>query len=324
MLPSAPVSSVREILEGRLSQVMVELENLYDTQLSSQVEAEVEQRALRISAEAREHARGEVADQLNQAARRIRQAPDVGQLGAMLLEAASPFASGAALFRVTGAAVHGERIYGVPADRAEAFRQLEIPLPSAPALAQAVKSRDPVATITTPAEVSAALLGIAGHADNGRAFIYPVVAGERVPALLYAWGSVQGAALELFTQLAAAVWSGLRPAEDLVSIAPAKAAPAWESLSAEEQQLHLRAQRFARVQVAEIRLFETDAVQSGRSRRELYNALQKRIDAARQSFRTTFFISCPSMVDYLHLELVRTLANDDAEALGKDYPGPMV
>jgi hypothetical protein len=30
------------------------------------------------------------------------------------------------------------------------------------------------------------------------------------------------------------------------------------------------------------------------------------------------------MVDYLHLELVRTLANDDAEALGKDYPGPMV
>jgi hypothetical protein len=30
------------------------------------------------------------------------------------------------------------------------------------------------------------------------------------------------------------------------------------------------------------------------------------------------------MVDYLHLELIRTLANDDAELLGKDYPGPMV
>jgi hypothetical protein len=288
------------------------------------VEAEVEQRATRISAEAREHARGEVADQLNQAARRIRQAPDLGQLGAMLLEAASPFASSAALFRVSGSTAHGERIYGVPADRAEAFRRLEIPLPSAAALAEAVKSRDPVATITTPAEVSAALLGIAGHPADGRAFIYPVVAGERVPALLYAWGSVQGAALELFTQLAAAVWTGLRPAEDLVSIAPAKPATAWESLSAEEQQLHLRAQRFARVQVAEIRLFETDAVQSGRSRRDLYGTLQKRIDAARQSFRNSFFTSCPSMVDYLHLELVRTLANDNAEALGKDYPGPMV
>ena len=120
------------------------------------------------------------------------------------------------------------------------------------------------------------------------------------------------------------MWSGLRPAEDLVSIAPAKAPTAWESLSAEDQQLHLRAQRFARVQVAEIRLFETDAVQSGRSRRDLYGTLQKRIDAARQSFRNTFFASCPSMLDYLHLELLRTLANDDAETLGKDYPGPMV
>jgi hypothetical protein len=30
------------------------------------------------------------------------------------------------------------------------------------------------------------------------------------------------------------------------------------------------------------------------------------------------------MVDYLHPELVRTLANDDVELLGSDYPGPLV
>jgi hypothetical protein len=29
-------------------------------------------------------------------------------------------------------------------------------------------------------------------------------------------------------------------------------------------------------------------------------------------------------VDYLHLELVRTLGNDDAELLGQGYPGAMV
>jgi hypothetical protein len=29
------------------------------------------------------------------------------------------------------------------------------------------------------------------------------------------------------------------------------------------------------------------------------------------------------MVDYIHVELLRTLANDDAELLGEDYPGPM-
>jgi hypothetical protein len=30
------------------------------------------------------------------------------------------------------------------------------------------------------------------------------------------------------------------------------------------------------------------------------------------------------MVDYLHLELVRTLANDDPELLGENYPGVIV
>ena len=98
----------------------------------------------------------------------------------------------------------------------------------------------------------------------------------------------------------------------------------WESLPGDEQQLHLRAQRFARVHVAEMRLFEADAVQAGRSRQNLYDALRKPIDAARETFRQSFFASCPSMVDYLHLEMVRTLANDDPEVLGKDYPGPMV
>jgi len=29
------------------------------------------------------------------------------------------------------------------------------------------------------------------------------------------------------------------------------------------------------------------------------------------------------MIDYFHVELVRTLANDDASMLGPDYPGPL-
>jgi hypothetical protein len=30
------------------------------------------------------------------------------------------------------------------------------------------------------------------------------------------------------------------------------------------------------------------------------------------------------MVDYLHLEIVRSLAHDDDRLLGSSYPGPMV
>jgi hypothetical protein len=78
------------------------------------------------------------------------------------------------------------------------------------------------------------------------------------------------------------------------------------------------------VQAAEMRLYHGDVVQVGRSRRNLYEALRQPIEDARQAFRTRFFAGCPSMVDYLHLELTRTLANDDPDLLGSTYPGPLV
>jgi len=171
------------------------------------------------------------------------------------------------------------------------------------------------------------------HSPDGRAYVYPIVVKDSVPALLYAWDEpqrpVQGPALELAVQVAAAQWIGLLPPPvvDLVSIAPlapVKAASAWESLPSGEQQIHLRAQRFARVQAAQMRLHEGPAVLAGRLRRNLYETLRGPIDAAREQFRQDFFARCSSMVDYLDLELVRTLANDDAELLGTNYPGPMV
>jgi hypothetical protein len=220
---------------------------------------------------------------------------------------------------------------------AASFLALEIPLASAAALAGAVESRDPVTAVTAPAEVSSELCELFQHPSDGRVSIYPVVVRDQVQALIYAWGIVQGSAIELLTQVAAAVWNGFpapAPPPELVTIAPAPpAAPAaaeparglsWENLSAEDQQIHLRAQRFARVQVAEMRLFESDAVQKGRAARNLYAALQKSIDAARETFRNQFFARCANMVDYLDLELTRTLANDDSDLLGKTYPGPLV
>jgi hypothetical protein len=73
-----------------------------------------------------------------------------------------------------------------------------------------------------------------------------------------------------------------------------------------------------------MRLEEAAAVREGRSRANLYEELRGSIDAARELFHRDFFAACPSMVDYLHLELVQTLANGDAKLLGRDYPGPMV
>jgi hypothetical protein len=97
----------------------------------------------------------------------------------------------------------------------------------------------------------------------------------------------------------------------------------WAALSKPERQLHLTAQRFAAVRVSEIRLKRTGTVMEGRAAGNVYAALQPEIDAAREEFRTKFMDVSPAMVDYLHMELVRILTNDDDAQLGPDYPGPL-
>jgi hypothetical protein len=330
----APTASLRQILEGQLSQLSTEVERLFE--------------------EARGRARRELSDQLNQAVRRLRQADSLDQLAGTLLDAAAAFAGGAAIFHIAGASAKGERIRGVSEEAGQAFGSLEIPLSSAPALAGAVESRDPVIAVTTAAEVSPQLVSLAAHPADGRAFIFPLVVKDRVPVVLYCWGPAQGAALEMLAQVAAAVWDSLAPPEapQLVTIAPApgaeapaqgaeapaaEAAPptptapisaapvsAWDALTAEEEAMHLRAQRFARARVAEMRLYEGAAVEAGRTQRHLYEALRPRIDDARVTFRQSYLALCRNMADYLHVELVRTLAHDDPDLLGKDYPGPLV
>ena len=312
MSSSAPRSPLRQLLESRISQISNEVENLF--------------------AEARERGRREFADQLNQAVRRIRQSADVEELGATLLDAACSFSTGAALFAVDAEVARGLRIRGVPDETAEVFQSLEIPLVAAAALAGAVEIRDPVTAVTAPREVSARLINLVGHGPDSRVSIFPVVARDEVPVLVYCWGAVEGSAIELLTQVGAAVWTELtRPAPpELVQIAPAAAASpvvpatatapalpaapaasAWDRLPPDEQRIHFLAQRFARVQVAEMRLHEPEAVQKGRARGDLYEMLRQQIDAARDGFRQAYFLACASMVDYLHLELVRTLANDN-------------
>jgi hypothetical protein len=300
----------RQVLEERFSQISAELESLFEN--------------------SRDVACRELAEQLNQAVRRLRIAPDPEELCATLAGAAERFATGAALFRIEGSMVAHERV--------------ELPLASAPALAAAAQSRDPQIAAATAGEVSSALVAIFEHTPETRAFVFPLDVREAVPALIYCWGSVQVAAIELLAQVASAVWSAFpipepepapqpEPVGQLVTIAPApvpepapeapRPASTWEAMPAEEQQIHLRAQRFARLKAAEMRLYHADLVQAGRTHRNLYEILRQPIDTARETFHSLFF-SCPSMVDYLHLELTRTLANDDTDLLGSTYPGPLV
>ncbi|HSW49669.1 MAG TPA: hypothetical protein VLH09_05805, partial [Bryobacteraceae bacterium] len=133
--------------------------------------------------------------------------------------------------------------------------------------------------------------------------------------------TLAGVSLEARAAAAAPPPSPAPAVEQVVRIAALEAD--WPSVPEADRALHSRAQRFARVQVAEMRLYKAQAVRAGRAQGDLYSALKSEIDAARESYRTSFLAPCASMADYLHRELVRTLANDDASLLGSAYPGAL-
>jgi hypothetical protein len=101
------------------------------------------------------------------------------------------------------------------------------------------------------------------------------------------------------------------------------ALPPWSALNEEQRNLHLRAQRFSRVKVAEMQLSRPEACRAGLEQNDVYLFLKKEIDSAREAYRAQFMTG-PSMADYLHLELVRTAAEGEESKLGADYPGQLV
>lgn len=95
-------------------------------------------------------------------------------------------------------------------------------------------------------------------------------------------------------------------------------------LSEEELKIHRDAQRFSKLLVAEIELYNKREVEDGRRNKDLYQRLKKDIDRSRETYEKRFANTVANQVDYLHEELVRRLADDDSALLGSGYPGPSV
>jgi hypothetical protein len=192
-----------------------------------------------------------------------------------------------------------------------------------------------VVALGSPDEISAVLADAfrseAGstedNADYARAYLFPLVARQIVVGVLVASGGVEHAPVELLCGAAAMRIEALQHETDIGSDVPRRHSNgfnSWHDLPPEEQKIHLQAQRMARVRVAEMRLEQEDALRTGTAVSDIYGALQSPIDTARLQFLQTYIAKSPTMVDYLHLEILRTLANDDDRLLGASYPGPMV
>jgi hypothetical protein len=92
----------------------------------------------------------------------------------------------------------------------------------------------------------------------------------------------------------------------------------------EERRLHNDARRFARLLVSEIKLYNEQKVNEGRSRFDLYDRLKEYIDRSREMYDKRVKPEVARKYDYFHHELVTTLAEGDASKLGESYPGATV
>jgi hypothetical protein len=90
----------------------------------------------------------------------------------------------------------------------------------------------------------------------------------------------------------------------------------------ETDEHEVEALRFARLLVAEIKLYNETAVEEGRRNGNLYARLRSDIDRSREMYRKRVHPSVLSRKDYFHEELVRILCQGDASLLGEEYPGP--
>jgi hypothetical protein len=301
MSTAAPSPSLRSLFS--------ELEQLFQTETEARVSTSV-QAAVRA-----------LSEHLNQSVRRLRQAAGFPEMAVVLCDASVPFANVCAVFHVSESTVGGERLRGATEDALARFRDIQFNGAEAAAFAGAIESREPVVALCSAAEISPAVVEAFGHAPGDKAFLFPLTVDRTTVGMLYCAGAVESPALELLAQATAAVLEARQRPRQAES---QNRAPDWDQLSAADRRLHLRAQHFARSKVAEMRLYRPDAVKAGRAQGDLYAALQDSIDEARESFRQTFITANPTMVDYFHLELVRTLANDNPAWLGGKYPGRLV
>jgi hypothetical protein len=89
----------------------------------------------------------------------------------------------------------------------------------------------------------------------------------------------------------------------------------------EEREIHTRAQRFARLLVDEIKLYNQSQVAEGCAHHDLYDRLKDDIEKSRASYNKRYGNSPAASADYFSKELVRILADNDVSLLGANFPG---
>lgn len=333
---------------------LVALRQQLAERLSQDLTAAQQEAAARAAEQAARSARCAAIEGLHIAVRRLRQAPTITEIGATLLETAGAYCGRIALLVHKGDSLTGWRASGFDRDGSgnnasstafsESWARFQMPVSSAPALAQAIESREAVVSLSLPDHLSQPLIELLGLQPEEKVYLFPLCLRQAVVAVVYvdsrgAPGEVEPAAVEMLCSVAEAAIEALSsrptPAREAQEPEPGRlelplSRPTprppptdWSEMSPPDRDMHLRAQRFARVLVADLQLYRAQEIREGRKSGDLYGRLKDEIDKSREVYDRKFGQSVAAGIDYLHLELLRTLAEDQEALLGPDYPGPM-
>jgi len=91
------------------------------------------------------------------------------------------------------------------------------------------------------------------------------------------------------------------------------------AISPEDQQLHDKARRFARLLADEIKLYNQSKVAEGRKNRDLYERLRDPIEKSQATYQKRYGSTVAASGNYFQHELIRSLAEDDVQLMGPNF-----
>ena len=116
------------------------------------------------------------------------------------------------------------------------------------------------------------------------------------------------------------------PAAEPLSVAPpapaaavAGAEPAAAPAISPDQETHRKAQRFARLLVDEIKLYNQAKLAEGRKHKDIYERLTETIEKSRKTYQKRYGNTVAASANYFDDELIRSLAEDDVSNMGANF-----
>src|SRR6266536_1025547 len=105
--------------------------------------------------------------------------------------------------------------------------------------------------------------------------------------------------------------------EAVAAIEPAP--PVASAVPSDNQDVHRKAQRFARLLVDEIKLYNRAQVSEGRKNKDVYDRLKDAIEKSRTTYQKRYGNTVAASANYFQDEVLRSLAEDDISIMGANF-----